>query len=310
MNSDKFENIEILQIDELDKHKKKFNYKAVLLLLILLLIILFGIGLYSFLKFAKENVNNSIIPDKKIEISSNINDFKLELQKDYNNCEYNLDKINNNKLGKYNYNIKCKRKKYKGIVQVVDTIKPEVSLKVVNIKSGDTFAANSFVQEINDATNTTVSFDNDIDYNNYKNNGLYLINIKVVDEGNNETVDSGILLVSNVTASKFLISSKIGNSNLNASLKIIDIIGFNSSDYYINAIREYEYTFNSKSEYDQFKKNNVTNNFVYYNDDDLSVKEVMIIDREELNKLNGKFPSTFEEVKKLYTNLNYKLNLQ
>lgn len=321
ISSINFDDIEVLEIEEFEpsidsipkppdfnEPDKKNNNKRkiILIILILILIVFIGGGLYYFLKYAKENVNSSELETKVVELGTKKEDIKI------NGCKLNLDKVDFNKIGKYTYTAKCDKKSYTVSIEIVDTTKPELELKILNLKPNQTFMAEDFVLSSNDLSNVKIKFEDTNINNTIEENGVYILPIIAKDESGNTTKNQGILLVTNVVADKFLSASKVESTSYNATLKVTDKIGFNSSNYYISAIRIYDYTFNSKEEYLKIKeeslKNNMINNIdgkITYDDDTLNIKLIKLLTKQELDILNGNFPFVSDEVSRLYSNLGY-----
>lgn len=320
MNNFNIDEIEVLEFDEEINYtlnsvsKSSFNkndekkirkMKMFLIILILILILLIGLGLFFFLNYAKKNVNAKESKSKVIELGTKKEDI-IE-----NGCELNLDKVNFNKTGKYIYSAKCNDKSYTATMKIIDTTQPEVELKTLNLKINETFEAEDFVLSSYDLSNIEIDFENINISNTISSNGIYIIPIIAKDEAGNITKKDGILLVTNVVADKFLSASKIESTVYDATLEITDKIGFNSSNYYINAFRIYDYTFNSKEDYFNSKEElSNTDGKVVFNDSLLKIKVVRMLTKQELNILNGNFPSTIGDISKLYSNLGYKTKIE
>ena len=297
----------IVEPKNLKKENGKINIKIIL---ILVLIILMGVGLYFFLSYAKKNVDNQIkLEEITIELGQKLEESNI----DYKDCKVDLSKVNSEKVGKYEYSVECENRKYTSYIHVKDSTAPIVSLKLVNIEKGQSFSAEDFVLGSYDLSKIAFKLANEENIeNNNQENGIYLIPISTIDEYENMTSDYGILYVSNVLADKYLSASKISSTTYDATLNITDKIGFNSVNYYIHAIRIYEYTFNSKEEYENIKKNALNSNSVeniagkvIAEDAKLKITLVKELSREDLNVLNGSFPATYNDISALYSNLGY-----
>jgi len=308
MNNVDFKNIEVLEIDEVIRTKNDFGkIKLILLILIFLLVILIGLGLFFFLKFAKDNVNaEPKVENKIIELGTKKEDIKIK------GCKLNFDEVNFDVIGEYSYKAKCNEKNYKATLKIVDTISPKMELKILNIKNSQAFKPEDFIVSVNDLSKIKYEFSeqNILDYS--KKNGVYIIPITATDECNNSSTENGILLVTNVVANKFLLSSKIISTKYNATLKVTDRLGFNSSNYYINAIRIYEYIFNSEEEYLELKNETLKTNMIeniygqfIYDDNLKSIKLIKELNQQDLDVLSGNFPSIIDDISKLYYDLGY-----
>lgn len=305
-------NVELLNIDEPKKKKKIFEIKTIIIILIMILILLFGIGLFWFLSYAKEITKEEKLENKIVELGTDLDKNVNNYVKD-EKCKLNLENVDKDKIGKYKYYVNCKKKNYYGYIEVKDTTKPIVTTKVVNITKNNEFEIEQFIMNAYDLTEVKYMYDDNFDINNYnKYNGLYLIPIHVIDSSKNKTNVIGILMVSNLTAERYISASKLESTTYNATLTITDKIGINNSNYYVNAIRIYNYIFNGNEEYNKVKQeyqntnkiNNIEGKAVF--DDELNnIKIVKILNKQELDLLNGSFPYTYSEISSLYYNLGY-----
>lgn len=314
MNNIDYENVEVLeikaQLEDIPKppmfneKKEKKSIKTILIGLILVLIIFIGFGLFYFLKFAKENTEEQIKEVKVIELGTKKEEVKEK------GCKLNLDNVNFEKTGKYDCSAICDKKEYELKIEIVDTTSPQLVLKTLNIKPNENVSAMDFVIALYDLNEYDVEFHN-ININEInKSEGIYIVPIKASDKVGNVTIENGILVISNIVADKFLVASKLQKTDYDATLKVVDKIGFNSSNYYINALRIYEYSFNSKEEYKNIKKDFGTNENVKFDDNALKITQVKLLTKEDLDVLNGNFPSTYNEITKLYFNLGYKNKIE
>ena len=299
--------------DKKKKTKKKKSKKGLLIGLVFILIILIGLGLYYFLVYAKNNTTaSSVIEDKVVELGEELDeDIKSYTSKE--NCTLNLEQVDVNKIGTYTYSVTCDGKEYTASIEVKDTVAPELAVKTKNVLVNGTVTPQDFVLASYDLSEITFTFEDEEqlakDLTTY---GVYVVGIQARDESGNTTIANAILIVSNVVATKFLSATKVQTTTYNATLNVIDKIGINSSDYYVNATRIYDYTFNSneeyekvKSDYEQTKMINNESGIAIFNDETLNIQLVKAITTQELNTLSGIFPSTFNEINVLYSRLGY-----
>ena len=170
--------------------------RVLLILVILSTIILWGISVLIVVdEKNKEDISvKNITIELGNEISSNIKDYIKGKVKNYNNLI--LDNKNvKNEVGKYNYSVKIKNKilfKTKtevltGTIEVVDTTKPELSLKNVSITVGETIDINSFIEKCSDLSNCQVKYKDEEYINTIINTpGKYDIVIIGYDDYKNE----------------------------------------------------------------------------------------------------------------------------
>lgn len=97
------------------------DYKKIyILLLIILLIVLFGIGLYLFLTYAKNNVNAYKLEDKTLKLGEEPNlDINYYINND-ENCTLDVSLVNKDEVGKYKYYVECGKKKLEATIEVID----------------------------------------------------------------------------------------------------------------------------------------------------------------------------------------------
>ena len=91
--------------------------QIILLIIILILAISIGIGLFSFLRYAK-NINKKYhLENRTVKLNSSLDDIKKEYSK-FKDCKLNLDKVDTSKIGKYEYTIKCEKTSSKAYIYV------------------------------------------------------------------------------------------------------------------------------------------------------------------------------------------------
>ena len=252
------------------------------------------------MKYAKENVSSEKIESKVVELGTKAEDIKEK------GCKLDLEKVNLNKVGKYTYAATCNKNNYTGTIEIVDTTKPKLELKTLNLKTNEIFNVNDFVLASYDLSKIEIKFEEENISNVAGENGIYILPIIATDQSGNTTKKYGILIVTNVVADKFLVASKVESTTYDATLKVSDKIGFNSFDYYINAYRIFDYVFNSKEDYLKAKEDfkNIDGKIIF-EDDTLNIKVVNLLTKQDLDVLNGSFPSTYNEISKLYFGLDY-----
>ena len=291
------------------------NRKTFLIIGIFILIVLFGTGLFCFLRFAKEQKNIKLKNDT-IELGSKLNkDIRHYVDGNSKNCKINLKNVDVNKVGKYKYTVKCNKLDFKATIEVKDTQAPIMKLKTLNLKPSQKYEAKDFVISSQDLSEYDILLKDQ--ENSKATSGLYLISIIAKDIYDNETEKQGILVVSEVLSEKYLTASKELKTDYDATLSFIDKIGINYVNFYNNAIRMYEYTFNKKEDYtkalEEYQKNNTIENNsgqIISNDKEMNIKLVKMVEREELNDLNGNFPYTYNEISSLYNKLGYTTKLE
>lgn len=90
---------------------KKKNF---LIFLIIIIVIVFGVGLFLFLRFAKENVLENKIINIGDKVDTDINNYVKNNKK----CTLDVSNVDSSKKGTYKYYVKCKNKTFKGTIEV------------------------------------------------------------------------------------------------------------------------------------------------------------------------------------------------
>ena len=303
-----FENVEVLEFDE------KKNTNKSLIIIIFILIVLFGIGLFFFLRFAKYN-HKIVLKNKVVELGDKLDTDIKQYSNNTKNCKIDLSKVDMKKVGKYKYVVTCKKKKATATIEVKDTTAPKITLKTLNIKPTDKFEAQDFVESSSDLSNVNLKIKDKI-LPRYEK-GVYIITIEASDDYNNKTEDKCILIVSDLISKIYFVASNEDKTNYDAKVTISDKIGFNTSDYFNNAIRIYEYKFKNKKDYDKAleeydKTNKIENNSGFITNDDtkLIIKIIKYLEHDELNDINGYFPYTYSDINILYNKLGYTTKLE
>lgn len=107
------------------------------------------------------------------------------------------DDYNINKPGTYEIILKINEKNYESILKVIDTTKPELTVKEITINEDSAYSAKDFVETCSDNSqkDCILKFSdgidedgNNIDYSKYKKEGTYAIKISATDESGNETI--------------------------------------------------------------------------------------------------------------------------
>jgi len=159
----------------------------------------------------------SIKPEVTIEVNEKyLNEIffsKIEnVDIDSINISY-PDDFNISKVGRYEVTIDINGKKYNSLLNVVDTTKPELTVKEITISENISYNAKDFVISCIDNSNKEckISFyangiDEDgknVDYSKYKSAGTYAIKISAKDDSGNETIKETKLIINgNDTAAK------------------------------------------------------------------------------------------------------------
>ena len=160
----------------------------------------------------------------KIE-NVDIKDIEVKYPNDYD--------ISN--IGKYNITLVISGKSYQTILNVVDTSKPSLTLKNVEIEKNKTYKASDFVEECIDNSNKNCKIEfysgagavdedgNAIDYSKYTEEGPYQIKISATDDANNQTIKEATLKIGKS-------KNESGNGNTSTPIPVTCKYGDNSYD--------------------------------------------------------------------------------
>ncbi len=254
---------------------KVHNTKRTIINLIIIGICVIGIIICFIVtsNFQGENKNKrelSIKSDVTIEVNEKFNDdiffSKIENVKlDQIKIVY-PDDFDKSTPGEYTITIKVDGKDYFTKLIVVDTVKPELVLKEVEITEKETYTANDFVESCldNSGKNCIIEFykegiDADgktLDYSKYNKEGIYSIKILAKDESDNQNILETKLIIKNenveVPPVENPVVCKYGDNSYNESnsLLAVDVstggcaisLDFYNKNEEINKIMETETT--------------------------------------------------------------------
>lgn len=308
------------------KPEKKGSFIKNLLFIILVLALMGGVafGVYYYLRLAKNNENNvNVTPAFNLnkmqinegdEIPQSLSEYGDFSKMDISNCKLDTSEVKNNVPGNYTYYVMCNGSKYSEsfVVKSKDgsdePIAPTVT-KRLNVTTYFNYTIKgeqlNIERLISSDDNLTFEFANKEKYKeDMYNIGLQKVEIKAVDEENNEnTYYAFVYVVNEEPKMKFKCVSP------NNSLK--DVILFNKNKENMNnSVRMYEYTFDEK-EYSNMIET-VIDGTIKINENegnailDYQNKKITILkdlSKETLDsEYGGSFPTTYSEVSNYYRN--------
>ena len=308
------------------KPEKKGSFIKNLLFIILVLALMGGVafGVYYYLRLAKNNENNvNVTPAFNLnkmqinegdEIPQSLSEYGDFSKIDISNCALDTSEVKNNVPGNYTYYVMCNGSKYSEsfVVKSKDgsdePIAPTVT-KRLNVTTYFNYTIKgeqlNIERLISSDDNLTFSF---VDKEKYKedmyNIGLQKVEIKAVDEENNENTYYAFVYVINE-------EPKMKFKCISPNNSLIDEIIFNKNKENMNnSVRMYEYTFD-ETEYSNMIET-VTNGTIKINENegnailDYTNKKITILKDLPTETLNseygGTFPSTYSEVSNYYRN--------
>ena len=242
------------------KPEKKGSFIKNLLFIILVLALMGGVafGVYYYLRLAKNNENNvNVTPAFNLnkmqinegdEIPQSLSEYGDFSKIDISNCKLDTSEVKNNVPGNYTYYVMCNGSKYSEsfVVKSKDgsdePIAPTVT-KRLNVTTYFNYTIKgeqlNIERLISSDDNLTFSFK---DKEKYKedmyNLGLQKVEIKAVDEENNENTYYAFVYVINE-------EPKMKFKCVSPNNSLIDEIIFNKNKENMNnSVRMYEYTYN------------------------------------------------------------------
>ncbi len=121
------------------------------------------------------------------------------------------DNFNIHVVGSYDVKIIVDKEEYTSTLKIVDTERPELTLKEVRISKNGTYSAKDFVSSCKDNSDKecTINFysgideeGNTVDYSTYKEDGTYSIKIEALDGEGNQTVGETKLIIGESTTTE------------------------------------------------------------------------------------------------------------
>ncbi len=308
------------------KPEKKGSFIKNLLFIILVLALMGGVafGVYYYLRLAKNNENNvNVTPAFNLnkmqinegdEIPQSLSEYGDFSKIDISNCALDTSEVKNNVPGNYTYYVMCNGSKYSESFVVKskdgsDEPNTPTVTKRLNVTTYFNYTIKgeqlNIERLISSDDNLTFSF---VDKEKYKedmyNIGLQKVEIKAVDEENNENTYYAFVYVINE-------EPKMKFKCISPNNSLIDEIIFNKNKENMNnSVRMYEYTFD-ETEYSNMIET-VTNGTIKINENegnailDYTNKKITILKDLPTETLNseygGTFPSTYSEVSNYYRN--------
>lgn len=308
------------------KPEKNGSFIKNLLFIILVLALMGGVafGVYYYLRLAKNNENNvNVTPAFNLnkmqinegdEVPQSLSEYGDFSKIDISNCKLDTSEVKNNVPGNYTYYVMCNGSKYSEsfVVKSKDGSDEPVTPTVTKRLNVTTYFNYTIKGEqlnierlISSDDNLTFEFANKEKYKeDMYNIGLQKVEIKAVDEENNEnTYYAFVYVVNEEPKMKFKCVSP------NNSLK--DVILFNKNKENMNnSVRMYEYTYND-TEYSNIIET-INNGTIKINENegnailDYQNKKITILKdlpKETLDsEYGGSFPTTYSEVSNYYRN--------
>ena len=299
---------------ESNEPKKKQGSKLLFILIVLLAIAAVGVGVYIFL-----NITNKTITLKYVKlevgstVSTKITDYAAFKNIDSSTCSLDTSNITDTSIydASYTYKIVCDGKTYTGNVKIVDTTKPEVTLKEnVTVQVNGTITPEDFVLSCKDSTKCSYEFKDEVKVAEYlKTAESYKVPIIVKDEALNSIEVTATLIVSDTVANRYLVLTKKMENYIQ-----VEQFGFKDDEFLGSDVRKYIYNL-TDAEYSSFKNSHESNTEVTYKEitgkvsyDD--AQKAIIITKEltidELNKeLKANLATDISSLRVYFVDLGY-----
>ena len=202
-----------------------------------IIVIAIGVGLAYYNKDKNKDVVVEVRDGVAVEVNSKLPDKTLFFKELQNVKEKNIKADYNNvkigKVGSYDVALKVLSKKYSSKLDVVDTKAPQLTLKDAQIKSGESYTANDFVESCTDNSKEKckVSFYNlslsqtgqKIDYSKYTEDGTYVVQIVASDASGNSTSPQSVKLIIGSGESKNNTVCEYGNDVYDSSTYLLAV---------------------------------------------------------------------------------------
>ena len=263
-------------------------------------------------QFTTEEINNlEIISKKKFDVHLMVDNPREYIENlDISNCKLNTSNVDTSIVGTYDYFVVCGNLKYSAKVIVKEKTDEDEKV-VLNLKNEFTYLVldNSINVErlISSPNNYTFSFeDKENALNSLKSVGFKTLNIKAIDDNNNENiVTSFVYVIDSTPKMTFSCTSPDGSiidkfvfdknkNSMNASVRIKINTYDNDAEYdnMIKKINEGKLTINGEEGYALIDKENKQISL-------LSLLTNDILDKE----YNSSFPTSYNEISNYYRNI-------
>lgn len=245
------------------KEKKKLS-KTTILILVILLIFAIGAGIYFVLNYVKESkpkgsitLRDPLTWELGQDLSSNVEDYATITGYDLSTCSVDTSKVDNKKMGSYDYTITCGAISKSGKMVLQDKKAPNVVVKEVSVVPNASIALDDFIVSCQDFSKCSYVLEDEktnLD-EMIMNEGTYHFNIIVSDDYNNQTVVKLTLNVTNDAPVKNMFCSLTSTKDeeLKADVEITYNYGINSNDVLATTEKIYTYTFENREAYQNVK---------------------------------------------------------
>jgi len=304
------------------KKSGKFKLsKTTIILIVVLLIAIIGCGVYLILsnsKPAKSNVSivtNDLMWDLGRTLSTKVTDYATITGVDSASCTVDTSKVDNTKMGSYEYTVTCGNTSKVGRIILQDKVPPVVTVREVNVVPGSMITIEDFIVSCEDYTACSYELENETPTleEMVEKEGTYHINLLVTDDYNNQATVTLTLVVSNDAPVRYMYCTPAATQDdvLNAELQLAYNYGINSESMLSKSQKIYLYTFEDEEEYLALKEdydaeagiNGILGETVFDDDEFTITITVNITETELASEFNmNPFPTTYDELKQFNVN--------
>ena len=179
--------------------------------LIIVFIIGLALGIFYYNKSKHTLKLKRVTVEVGEKLSKNVIDYISSGEKFADDYKLYLDDVDTSKVGKYSYKVKYNKHIEKGIINVVDTVKPIVEVNDITMGIDEELDLDMLISKCDDSSlPCKVSLKNENILNKLKNEGIYEVEIIVTDAVGNKTEKSV-----KITSSATLSMSSLHTSDLN-----------------------------------------------------------------------------------------------
>ena len=191
------------ELDPKAKNKSKGAGKTLVFILLMLAILGLGAGSYYLINvkkiFDKSSVETkNLTLEQGATLPDDINEYATFKNMSASNCVHDISEVKTDKIGTYNYVIKCGKNEYKGTVTIKDTKAPSVKLKafVTKVNESSSVTADALIASCSEENCTYDIVDKDGIAALVTEKGIKSVKLAVSDaSGNTANVNAPIIVI-------------------------------------------------------------------------------------------------------------------
>ena len=298
-----------------DKKPGDLIKKIIFVIIILLLMAGVAYGVYFYLSLGrKKNVSKFTLEDKVVYLGDNLSSSVIEYGDfstiDISECNLDISSVKTDTVGEYPFSVTCGKTKYSAKIFVTERIIFNVEAVPVYKNQGDTVDATEFFKVTDEGYSFEFIDAPAVESYLSSGEGLYQVDIKVINNKGNETILTSVLYVLTQNSDMKLTCNSAQLKDDLIPYNIIDVIALDAEKEYLDlSIRTYSFVFADESEF-ELTKNKIENGKLTIEEksgyalvDNIN-KRIKIVDKlkkDTLDKEYGEeFPKKYVFIKKFY----------